>query len=125
MPRNDNRFFREIDSHGNHVGGSLHSVAQPDNNGFMSAADKTKLDAVGLGGTFTMAAAATKVVSDANIVASSLVQLFPTNAAAATLMSGTKSLYVSAIVAGTSFTVATADANAAAGTETFAYRVIA
>lgn len=30
--------------HGQQVGGSLHSVASPDNNGFMSAADKAKLD---------------------------------------------------------------------------------
>lgn len=33
-------------AHGNQQGGSLHTVAQPDNNGFMSAADKVALDAV-------------------------------------------------------------------------------
>lgn len=111
--------------HGNRGGGSLHVVAQVNNHGFMSSSDKAKLDAIGLGGSFTMAAAATKVVSDVNIKAASLIMLFPSNAAAATLMSSAKSLYVSARVVGTSFTVATADATAAAGTETFDYRIIA
>lgn len=112
-------------THGNRGGGSLHSVATSGSPGFMSAADKAKIDAVGLGGTFTMAATATKVVADVNILATSLVQLFPTNAAAATLMGSAKSLYVSAKSAGVSFTVATADGTVAAGTETFSYRIIA
>ncbi len=73
--------------------------------------------------TFTMAAASAKVVSDANVTATSVIQLIPTNAAAATLMGGASSLYVSARSAGTSFTVATANGVAAAGNETFSYTI--
>lgn len=73
------------------------------------------------GGTFTLSAAATTVVSDTTTTAGSTLSITPTNAAAATLMQGTKSLYLSARSANTSFTVATADATAAAGTETFQY----
>jgi hypothetical protein len=54
-------------------------------------------------------------------LATSVITLMPTNAAAATLMSGAKSLYVSTRTAATSFVVSTADGNAAAGTETFEY----
>jgi hypothetical protein len=72
-------------------------------------------------GSFTMGAAATKVVADTTIKAGSIVLLMPTNAAAGTLMAGATSLYVSARTAGTSFTVATANAGNAAGTETFEY----
>jgi len=72
-------------------------------------------------GSFTLGAAATKVVSDANVGAASTVYLTPTNAAAATLMSGAKALYHSANSGGASFTVATADGTNAVGTETFNY----
>ncbi len=72
-------------------------------------------------GTFTMAAAASKVVTDANVTTSSFISLMPTNAAAGTLMGSTKSLYVT-LAAGT-FTVTTASGVAAAGTETFTYSV--
>ena len=72
-------------------------------------------------GSFTMAASASKVVTDANVIASSMILLSPTNAAAGTLMGGTKSLYVTA--AAGSFTVTTASGVAAAGTETFKYFV--
>jgi hypothetical protein len=74
-----------------------------------------------LSGSFTMDAAATKAVANTSIVAASKVLLTPTNAAAAGLMAGVKSLYVSAKTANTSFTVSTADASSAAGTETFDY----
>jgi hypothetical protein len=74
-------------------------------------------------GTFTMTATATRVVSDVNVAADSFIDLMPTNATAGTLMGGTRSLYVSSRSAGVSFTVATASAVAAAGTETFAYRI--
>jgi|WetSurMetagenome_2_1015567.scaffolds.fasta_scaffold54710_3 hypothetical protein len=72
-------------------------------------------------GSFTLGAAATKVVNDANVGAASTVYIMPSNAAAATLMSGAKALYHSANNGGVSFTVATADGNNAAGTETFNY----
>ena len=70
-----------------------------------------------------MAAAATTPVTQPAITASSKVLLEPTNAAAATLMGSVKSLYVSALTAGTGFTVATASGGNAAGTETFNYIV--
>jgi len=76
-------------------------------------------------GSFTLAAAATTTVTQPAIRANSIVlQPVATNAAAATLMGSTKSLYVSALTPGTSFTVATANGAAAAGTETFSYVVI-
>ena len=75
-------------------------------------------------GSFTMAAAATKTVTDANVTAASKVIAVPTNAAAGTLQGGAKHLYLSAIVAGTSFTFATASGVAAGGTETFDYVII-
>jgi hypothetical protein len=74
-------------------------------------------------GSFTMAAAATKVVADTNVAANSVILLTPTNAAAGTLQQSTETLYISSISAGVSFTVATADAGSAAGTETFQYLI--
>lgn len=74
-------------------------------------------------GTFTLAAAATTTITQPAVQSNSIIVPLPTNAAAATLMGGTKSLYVSAKVAGTSFTVATASGVAAAGTETFQYLI--
>jgi hypothetical protein len=75
-------------------------------------------------GSFTLGAAATTVVTDANVLSSSIIVAFPTNAAAGTLMGSAKSLYISAKSAGVSFTVATASAAAAAGTETFSYVIV-
>jgi len=75
------------------------------------------------GGSFTMAAAATKVVTDTNVTATSIIILMPTNAAAGTLQQSTETLYISSISAGVSFTVATADGGSAAGTETFQYLI--
>lgn len=74
-------------------------------------------------GTFTMAAANTKTVADINILATSSILMFPTNASAGTLMGGAKSLYISARTAATSFAVNTANAAAAVGDETFEYTV--
>lgn len=74
-------------------------------------------------GTFTMPAAATLTVTQPAIRSTSVIMLSPTNAAAATLMGSAKALYVSAIVPGASFTVATGNATNAAGTETLAYSV--
>lgn len=77
-------------------------------------------------GLFTMAAANTFAVLNPNAVAGSIILLQPVNAAAATLQSGASALYVNraATVAGTSFTVLTANAAAAVGTEQFAYALI-
>jgi hypothetical protein len=72
-------------------------------------------------GSFTLGAAATTAVANTNVTANSRIVCWPTNAAAALLMSGTKALYTSAKTASTSFTVATQDGTAAAGTETFDY----
>lgn len=78
----------------------------------------------GLTGTFTMDAAASKVITNGNAQAHARVDFYPTNAAAAALMNGTKRLYFDGTVtAGTNWTVKTADGAAAAGTETFAYRL--
>jgi hypothetical protein len=73
-------------------------------------------------GTFTMAAAATKTVTDANVKASSYVLPFALNAAAGTLMGSANAIYTTA--ANGSFTAATASAGNAAGTEQFAYLVL-
>ena len=75
-------------------------------------------------GVFTLSAAATKVVSDTNVKAGSLIFWSCTNASAGTLEGSANKLYLSAIVAGTSFTVATAAGTNAAGTETFAYFIL-
>ena len=74
----------------------------------------------GFAGSFTMAAAATFTVANTNVSANSKIILMPTNAAAATLQKN-KPLYISAKGNATSFSVATADATVAAGTETFDY----
>lgn len=75
-------------------------------------------------GTFTCSAAASTTVNDTRVGQGSVILLSPTNAAAATLMAGTKLLYVSALVATASFTVTTQDGTAAAGTETFGYVIV-
>lgn len=75
-------------------------------------------------GTFTLAAAATTTVPQPAVQANSMILFFPTNGPAATLMGSAKSLYPSAVSPGVSFTVATANAVAAAGTETFTYLLV-
>jgi hypothetical protein len=75
-------------------------------------------------GTFTMAAATSITVPQAATQATSFPLLIPMNAAAGTLMAGANTLYLSARVAGTSFTLSTAGGGAAAGTEQFAYVLI-
>lgn len=72
-------------------------------------------------GTFTMAAAATKTVTDANVATSSIILLMPTNAAAGTLQGSNECLYVTP--GSGSFVVSTAAGTSAAGTETFSYAV--
>ena len=75
-------------------------------------------------GTFTLSAAATTPVNNTSVTASSIIQVFPTNAPAASLMGGTSSLYISARTAGKCFAVSTADGNSAGGTETFNYIIL-
>lgn len=73
-------------------------------------------------GSFTLSAAATTTVTQPAVKANSVINWNnPTNAAAATLMGGTKALYLSGIVAGASFSLTTANGTAAAGTEAFQY----
>lgn len=71
-----------------------------------------------LSGTLTLAASASTVVSNTNILSSSIVTLTPSEATA-----GALNVYVSALTAGTSFTVTTASGGAAAGTEAFYYTI--
>lgn len=89
-----------------------------DSASLVSAVNGVTVKAVG---TFTCAIAATTTVPQTAVQANSVILLMPTNAAAATLMSGANSLYVSARTANTSFAVSTAAAGSAAGTETFTY----
>ena len=70
-------------------------------------------------GSITLTAAATRTITNANVLSTSRVVLVPTNASAANLMAGAKAFYVSARTAGTSFVLSTADGTNAAGTETF------
>ena len=72
-------------------------------------------------GTCKLAAAASTTVLDPGVTAGGRIVLFPTNAAAATLTGSAGSLYLASQVANASFTVSTANAAAAAGTETFSY----
>jgi hypothetical protein len=73
-------------------------------------------------GTFTMAAAASKAVTDVNVTATSYIIPFALNAAAGTLQGSAKALYTTA--ADGSFTAATASGASAAGTENFGYLVL-
>jgi hypothetical protein len=73
-------------------------------------------------GTFTMAAAATKTVTDANCKTTSVVILQAANAAAGTLEGSAKHLYPTP--AAGSFLVSTASTVAAAGTEIYNYLIV-
>lgn len=74
-------------------------------------------------GTITLAAAPSTTVSQPGVKSGATILLTPTNASAATLVGSAKSPYISAITAGTSFVISTANATNAAGTETFSYYV--
>lgn len=74
-------------------------------------------------GSFTSTAGSTTTVADATVQATSHIDLTPTNAAAATLDSAATAYYVSARTVGVSFTLTTANAGAAAGTETWTYQI--
>jgi hypothetical protein len=74
-------------------------------------------------GSFAMASGASHTVADTRVTASSFITLSATNAAAASLMAGASSLYITGKSAGVGFDVHTAS-SAAAGTETFDYWVV-
>ena len=75
-------------------------------------------------GSFTMAASATTTIAQPAVKANSNILLFPTSASAGTLVGSAKSPYISALTPGVGFTVATASAGAAAGTESFFYQIV-
>lgn len=88
----------------------------------LTAINKTLAGRV-ISGTFTMPAAATLTITQPAVQSLSTITLTPTNASAGTLQGSVKALYISAQVAGTSFTVKTANNTNAAGTETFSYTI--
>jgi len=73
-------------------------------------------------GSFTLSAATTTVVTEPRVVASSIVQWFPTNATAA-LIVRTNGLYHATNTAGATFTVST-QVGSATSSGTFNYVVI-
>ena len=75
-------------------------------------------------GTFTLSAAASTVVANTSVTSTSIISLTPLNAAAATQMAGTNSLYVSARTSGASFTLSTALGGAADATAQFQYLLV-
>jgi len=90
-------------------------------NGTNTNVSNNKLGSGTLKGSFTLSTSSSTTISNTSAGYWTNIMLMPTNAAAATLMQGTKSLYVSAKTNDTSFTVTTADGTAPAGTETFNY----
>lgn len=78
-----------------------------------------------LKGTFTLSGStASTFVVNANVRSDSTIHFFPTNSAAASLMAGSQSLYVSGRTAASGFQVRTGDNTVAAGTETFEYAIL-
>jgi hypothetical protein len=76
-------------------------------------------------GSFTMPNASSLTITQTGIKSNSTITLTPLNAAAGTIMGSAVSLYISSIVAGTSFTVATASGGAAgSSTGQFAYTIL-
>jgi hypothetical protein len=103
---------------------ALSNSAKFTDNGTRTQKFNNKLGLDPLISAFTMGAAVSTTVNNSNAVSPTTIILWPTNAAAATLVSGANSPYISAVVAGTSFTVSTAGGGAAAGTETFGYQMV-
>lgn len=91
-----------------------------------------KISTKPLVGTFTMANAASLVVSHDGLISSSSgtamnytnVRLTPMNVAAVSLIGGGHFLWVSDVTAKTSFKVQTYDGSTAAGTEVFQYEIV-
>ena len=101
-----------------------HAIGMNSNLGEIAKVLTTAFPLHSSSGSFTMAASATQTVVDATTKTSSVVLIMPTNAAAATLMAGAHSLYVSARTQGASFAVTTADGAASAGNEAFDYLIV-
>lgn len=78
----------------------------------------------GIVNTFVCANNKDTVINNTLVTTSSLIFLSPNNAAAAALQAGASAIFPRDRVAGTHFTVRTADGNPAAGTESFVYFII-
>jgi hypothetical protein len=102
----------------------LHAQGVNQNLGKLVEVFATKFALSATTGTFTLGAAASTTVNDVNVKANSLILPIPNTAAAALIMGSTKSLWTSAKVAGTSFTVSTADGTAASGGQSFSYIIL-
>jgi hypothetical protein len=124
LTSDENLLFTDITD--NNVSSSMHGFCPktPDDVRQLLRGDGTWGNLISKG-SLQLDAAATTTVNDANVTASCIILAFPTNAAAATLVSGAKSPYekIASRVVGTSFEVATADGNSAVGTETFNYLI--
>lgn len=110
-----------MDSGADDIGRSLDAIAR---NGAQLIGALRNMRATATG-TITLTAAASVTVNDTAVTGSSVILWMPTNASAASLLSGSKNLYLSARSAGTSFTLSTADATNASGGETFNYLIFA
>lgn len=75
-------------------------------------------------GSFTTTAAITNVIPNTAVTATSVIVLIPTNAVAATTVGSIQSPYVSALSAGVSFTVTTANATVFTAAGNFTYILI-
>lgn len=78
----------------------------------------------GIGSFGVLAGVNTQVVSNTRVTASSVIIIWPINAAAASLMGSAASLFVSTQTAGTSFTVKTGNSTNFGGTELFSYLIM-
>ena len=74
-------------------------------------------------GSATLSASATTVITEPAVAANSYIDWVPPNAAAASLMGSARNPYLSARVAGVSFSLTTANGSTAGGTETIQYSV--
>jgi hypothetical protein len=102
----------------------LHAQGVNQNLGKLVETFQTKFALSCTTGTFPLGAAANTTVNDVNVKANSFIVLIPNTAAAALVMGSTKSLYTSAKVEKTSFTVSTADGTAASGGQSFGYIIL-
>ena len=92
-------------------------------NGYVTLPERNSTTGSGNVGSITLANAATTAVPNTSVTANSIITITPKTAAAATLVSGASSPYISAKAAGTSFTIATANGAAAGSGAEFYYHV--